>query len=490
MRLLSLLEKTKKGKFGRGQTYSLYMPNGGEDGVLIGWRADWPQNKYVEFRGPPYSQWEGAGSDFELVHDALEGRHSTVLHTNDILDVIPTHPRYDLIKNAIDNDVLPPMSRGYAFERASKRFTIWYDANSDERFVYPWSQGSHHEDIVKDNPEVFGIKDAYGMGARRLLDHAMERGWIRSNYMDGNLSIEADYEAALPEFIKWVKDKFRRINAVQVELPGNNFRMTGDQVDRVLMTGKLNEAMGIAPDMAAKIVRKKDLEKYQAWQASGEKAMPYGLHAYRVTGWYCPKAPPKLTKDNMHDNMNDILSQLLWDAGDDFDKMRPCQRKDATHVTGSGVSGILAEIGDVAVVGRVAWSPEKIQQEKNSWNKRVMMGESLTEEVVPFTKQWAPSDIALTKIWQIVQALIKKGMGDELNGLFDNFKFAIQQYNELAAERSQHSELAELSDRHLHQIYEYGKKVHWQPLSRAGFKARQRMIAQSWGKEVTEGSVR
>ncbi len=116
MRLLILLEKTKKGKFGRAQTYRLYMPNGGEDGVLIGWRADWPESKWVEFRGPPYSQWEGKGSDFELVHDTLEGRHATVLHTNDILDVLPMNPRYDLIKNAIDNDTMPPLTSGYAFE--------------------------------------------------------------------------------------------------------------------------------------------------------------------------------------------------------------------------------------------------------------------------------------------------------------------------------------------------------------------------------------
>ena len=116
MHLLQLLEKTKKGKFGRSQTYSLYMPNGGEDGVLIGWRADWPENKWIEFRGPPYSQWEGTGSSFELVHDALEGRHATVLHTNDILDVLPTHPRYDLIKNAIETGTMPPRTRGYAFE--------------------------------------------------------------------------------------------------------------------------------------------------------------------------------------------------------------------------------------------------------------------------------------------------------------------------------------------------------------------------------------
>ena len=109
--------------------------------------------------------------------------------------------------------------------------------------------------------------------------------------------------------------------------------------------------------------------------------------------------------------------------------------------------------------------------------------ESITEEVVPFTKQWAPSDIELKKIWQIAQVLIKKGLGDQLNWKFDNFLYAIEQYNEMKP----NSELASLDERHLHQIYEYGKKLHWQPLSREGFKARQRMIAKSWGKEVTEG---
>ena len=117
MRLLSLIEKTKKGKFRNTEVYRLYMPNGGEDGVLIGWRADWPESHHIEFRGPPYTQWTGdQGSDFERLHDALEGRHSTVLHTNDILDVLPTHPRYEVIKNAIENEQMPPATRGYAFE--------------------------------------------------------------------------------------------------------------------------------------------------------------------------------------------------------------------------------------------------------------------------------------------------------------------------------------------------------------------------------------
>ena len=49
MRLLTLIEKTKKGKFRNTEVYRLYMPNGGEDGVLIGWRADWPESYHVQF---------------------------------------------------------------------------------------------------------------------------------------------------------------------------------------------------------------------------------------------------------------------------------------------------------------------------------------------------------------------------------------------------------------------------------------------------------
>jgi hypothetical protein len=324
MKLLKLIEKTKKGKFRASEVYRLYMPNGGEDGVLVGWRADWPESHYTEFRGPAYSQWTGGqGSDFQRVHDALEGRHATVLHTNDVLEVLPSHPRYDSIKNAVEGNGMPPESRGYAFESAS---------------VYP---------------ALLKLIDTGDMGtAIKHLTHMTKT--------EVSIFLSVVQQQLGPDVMQGVITYWKDM-----------LGMTESQMD---------EARGIPPDMASKIIHKKDLEKYQAWQASGEKAMPHGLHAYRVTGWYCPRTPPKLTKDNMHDNMNDILSQILWDAGDDFDKMRPCQRKDATHVTGSGVSGIFEPIEDVAVVGRVAWSPEMIQQEKNDWNKRVMMGESIVTE--------------------------------------------------------------------------------------------------------------
>jgi len=109
----------------------------------------------------------------------------------------------------------------------------------------------------------------------------------------------------------------------------------------------------------------------------------------------------------------------------------------------------------------------------------------MSEDVVSFGQQWAPSDIQLNIIWRIVQEIIKKGLGDELNDRFDNFLYTIEQYNEMAPEAGKVSELANLSERHLAQIYQYGKSIDWKPLTRGGFKARQRQIAQSWGKETT-----
>ena len=90
-------------KFHWSEVYRLHMPDGGEDGVLIAWRADWPKNSWVEFRGPDYTQWTGdQKSDFEKVHDSMKGWHTSVLHAGETVDILPTHPDYERIKNAIE----------------------------------------------------------------------------------------------------------------------------------------------------------------------------------------------------------------------------------------------------------------------------------------------------------------------------------------------------------------------------------------------------
>ena len=52
----------------------------------------------VEFRGPNYQSWTGDHSNWaERLHNSLEGWHSCVLHTDDVLTVLPTHPDHEAI---------------------------------------------------------------------------------------------------------------------------------------------------------------------------------------------------------------------------------------------------------------------------------------------------------------------------------------------------------------------------------------------------------
>ncbi len=126
------------------------------------------------------------------------------------------------------------------------------------------------------------------------------------------------------------------------------------------------ESRQIPPDIGAIVVPVEDVEKYREWEQSGGGNFPFGLHKYRVTGWYCPRKPPARTGGFM-----DELTQMMWDTADETDKMKPCSRKDATHIDASGVSGLFRPIDQVAVVGRVNWSPEEIAQEKADWNHTV-----------------------------------------------------------------------------------------------------------------------
>jgi hypothetical protein len=84
----------------------LYMPHGGEDGVIQVWYPGDP--KWIEFRGPPYSQWDpDEASPMQQIHDALEGWHATVLHQDEILLLHDGHPDFErvlrLVKNAEGN---------------------------------------------------------------------------------------------------------------------------------------------------------------------------------------------------------------------------------------------------------------------------------------------------------------------------------------------------------------------------------------------------
>lgn len=79
----------------------VFMPAGGEAGVI----QIWPDTKgvfwWAEFRGPPYSKW-GDDPDYghypmQIVHDTMEGWHTTVLHQGSKLLLTPKHPDYQKV---------------------------------------------------------------------------------------------------------------------------------------------------------------------------------------------------------------------------------------------------------------------------------------------------------------------------------------------------------------------------------------------------------
>lgn len=72
----------------------MHMPNGGQDGIMNVWFQG--DRSHVEFRGRPYTEWDSAVSDdwFQRSHDILEGWHACVLHTDQTLAILPTHPDY------------------------------------------------------------------------------------------------------------------------------------------------------------------------------------------------------------------------------------------------------------------------------------------------------------------------------------------------------------------------------------------------------------
>lgn len=83
----------------------LRMPDCGEQGVITAQFAG--DRAWCEFRGRPYSQWmPGEATPMALLHDALEGWHTSVLHTDEPLTLMPSHhgALYDAFAAALTSD--------------------------------------------------------------------------------------------------------------------------------------------------------------------------------------------------------------------------------------------------------------------------------------------------------------------------------------------------------------------------------------------------
>lgn len=62
-------------------TIKLYMPEGGEAGVIVAFT----EKAVVEFRGTPYSKWEeGESSDFYKVHSAIKRVDISRIHCGEV----------------------------------------------------------------------------------------------------------------------------------------------------------------------------------------------------------------------------------------------------------------------------------------------------------------------------------------------------------------------------------------------------------------------
>lgn len=85
----------------------------------------------------------------------------------------------------------------------------------------------------------------------------------------------------------------------------------------------------------------------------------YKDRTYRVDGWLKPSPDRPFGRK----------------AGPDDCPLEFCSRKDAVYVTGYAVCGVIAHVGDVEVVGRVAWPDdifERMQEQAAAMIGRVV----------------------------------------------------------------------------------------------------------------------
>ncbi len=72
----------------------IYMIQEHNDCIIQCWIHG--DRKWVEFRGYPYHKWTGLGfCEAEEFHDSLEGNHTSVLHSGDILHLHDGHKDFN-----------------------------------------------------------------------------------------------------------------------------------------------------------------------------------------------------------------------------------------------------------------------------------------------------------------------------------------------------------------------------------------------------------
>jgi hypothetical protein len=100
----------------------------------------------------------------------------------------------------------------------------------------------------------------------------------------------------------------------------------------------------------------------------------YRGNRYAVTGWMRERPKRKNLDERLDDNAewSVLMDDLLYESQQNVHgkKLENCYRDEAQFVTLRGVGGTVAPIDQVKVIGKVQWSPEILEEQRQSANRR------------------------------------------------------------------------------------------------------------------------
>lgn len=91
------------------------------------------------------------------------------------------------------------------------------------------------------------------------------------------------------------------------------------------------------------------------------------LTRWRVNGYLCETVKPT----NPDDWIGKLLYQTQQKIGRDQKRLSWCAREQATHVSLVGVCGATVKASDCKVVGRVAWTEDRIAADEAANTRRI-----------------------------------------------------------------------------------------------------------------------
>lgn len=130
-------------------------------------------------------------------------------------------------------------------ESTSGSVALWWNPKTQEALSFPWEDGFHHVDIAHMNPGFFGFDPEMlkSYGSHETLSAAFKGGFVRGNYRAASkrLWLQLLEIDSVAPFIVWARKNVGKIDEVDVEIGDHEheFGFGPEQIDRILMTGKL-----------------------------------------------------------------------------------------------------------------------------------------------------------------------------------------------------------------------------------------------------------